>query len=343
MLTDPLFLLHENTQAPEESPDRLRAIEAALERSGLARRLDRRQPRDATREELAWVHDDAYVQRIGRTAGVPWAELDPDTATSAHSGAAAARAAGGAISAVEAVSGGGLDAAFALVRPPGHHAERDRAMGFCLFNNVAVAAHSALRRLGMRRVLIFDWDVHHGNGTMQAFWESDSVLFVSVHQSPLYPGTGRIDEIGAGRGTGYTVNIPLPAGQGDDEYSAVVSRVVGPLAHAWQPQLIIVSAGFDIARGDPLAGMLVSPAGFARMTGQLLAASRTCCPGRLVLVLEGGYQLAALAGGVVAVLEALVAGQAPASGEARPSQDTESVIGRVLTALEPRWGKLAAT
>jgi acetoin utilization deacetylase AcuC-like enzyme len=300
-------------------------------------------PRDATHEELAWVHDDAYVRKVAQTRGVPRTTLDPDTSANAHSFESAVRAAGAVICCVEAVAGGDLTAAFALVRPPGHHAEADRAMGFCLFNNVAVGAEYVLRRLGLERVLVVDWDVHHGNGTMHSFYATDRVLFFSVHQYPHYPGTGAIGEIGAGPGKGFTVNVPLPAGQGDEEYAAVFQRILLPIAMEYRPQIILVSAGFDVASGDPLADMQVTSAGFARMTELLLDVSAEFCPGRLVFTLEGGYALDSLAGGVSAVLGTLVGYGAsvrePAGrrGSPNPNQAAAAVIDSVLATLRPFW------
>ncbi len=342
-LRDPLFLLHSNGPGHPESPGRLQAIDRMLEASAFRDQLQVLPPRDATPGELSWVHDDAYVRRVAQTRGVPRTILDPDTSANAHSFESAVRAAGGVISCVEAVAGGGLTAAFALVRPPGHHAETDRAMGFCLFNNVAVGAEYALRRLGLERVLVVDWDVHHGNGTMHSFYTTDRVLFFSAHQYPYYPGTGAIDELGAGPGKGFTVNVPLPAGQGDEEYAAIFQRILVPIAREYKPQVILVSAGFDIARGDPLADMQVTSAGFARLTEMLLDVSAEFCPGRLVFTLEGGYALDSLAGGVSAVLETLVGrgtsgvGPAARNGSPNPNKATAAVIDSVLAALRPFW------
>jgi acetoin utilization deacetylase AcuC-like enzyme len=313
-----------------------------------ADRLRELPPRDATHEELSWVHDEAYVRRVAQTRGVPHTVFDADTSANARSYESAARAAGAIISCVEAAADGGSAAAFALVRPPGHHAERDRAMGFCLFNNVAVGAEYALRCRGLERVLVVDWDVHHGNGTMHSFYSSRSVLVFSAHQYPYYPGTGAFDEIGSGPGEGFTVNVPLPGGQGDEEYAAVFQRILVPIALEYRPQMILVSAGFDIARGDPLADMRVTPAGFARMTRMLLDVSAACCPGRLVLTLEGGYALDTLAGGVSSVLETLVQGTdgsaedgpAGSGGGPGPNRATAEVIARVRSTLAPWWKSL---
>ncbi len=340
LVRDPLFLLHSNGPGHPESPDRLRAIDGMLETFPFRDRLVDLPPRDATREELAGVHDEGYISDVEGTRGARVTVFDPDTSASEHSYEAALRAAGGAISCVERAVAGDLTAAFALVRPPGHHAEADRAMGFCFFNNVAVAARYALRRLGLTRVLIFDWDVHHGNGTMHSFYTTDQVLFLSIHQYPHYPGTGRVEEIGSGRGTGYTVNVPLPAGQGDDDYAAVTERLLRPIAKRYRPELVLVSAGFDVARGDPLAGMRVTPAGFALMTEAVMDISAALCPGRLVFLLEGGYDLGSLAGGVSAVLSTLASGGAGAAGQrphAGPSPETRAAIQAVRKVLAPYW------
>ncbi len=266
VVRDPLCLGHSNGPGHPESPERLQAIERMLSDFPLRGRLAHLPARDASFEELARVHTPEYIRRIEATRGLPFSVLDPDTSASAGSHAAALRAAGGVLAAVEAVLGGGYAGAFAAVRPPGHHAEADRAMGFCLFNNAAVAARCALDRHGLRRVLLVDWDVHHGNGTMHSFYDSREVLYFSVHQYPHYPGTGRVEELGRGEGQGYTVNVPLPGGQGDAEYLAVFRELLRPLALAYRPELILVSAGFDILRDDPLADMRVTEAGVAGLT-----------------------------------------------------------------------------
>ena len=295
-------------------------------------------PRDATHEELSWVHDEAYILRVARTRGVPRTVFDPDTSANPRTYESAVRAAGSVVSCIEAAVRGSGGPAFALVRPPGHHAEQDRAMGFCIFNNVAVGAEYALRRLGLERVLVVDWDVHHGNGTMHSFYDTDRVLFFSTHQYPFYPGTGAMHEIGEGAGKGFTVNVPLPPGQGDEEFAAIFQRLLVPIALQYKPQAILVSAGFDIARGDPLAEMLVTAAGFSRMTRVLLELSAACCPGRLVFTLEGGYAMDSLAGGVSAVLETLVGGSRPGTDRsAAPNEVTADVIGQAVKILAPWW------
>ena len=267
-------------------------------------------PRAATHEQLARVHDDEYLRRISETAGQAVA-LDPDTYTSPETHEIARLAAGAAIDAVERVMSGSHVTAFALVRPPGHHAERRRAMGFCFYNNVAIAATHA-RALGARRVAIVDYDVHHGNGTQHAFDADPSVLYVSIHQCPFYPGTGAADEIGVDEGRGFTVNLPLEAGAEGEDYRVVFSEVVLPVVRQFKPDLILVSAGFDAHERDPLANMQLTAEAFAAMTLDLRAAATECCDGRMALVTEGGYDLHAFAASLQAVVEALAGSVGPA-------------------------------
>ncbi len=337
LVRDPLCLGHSNGPGHPESPARLQAIEQMLARFPLRAQLACLPARDAAYEELALVHRPEYIRLIEATRGRERTVLDPDTSASAGSCAAALRAAGGVLAAVEAVLAGGFTGAFAAVRPPGHHAEAERAMGFCLFNNVAVAAQAAITRHGLQRVLLVDWDVHHGNGSMHAFYDSPRVLYFSVHQYPHYPGTGVVEELGRGEGQGYTVNVPLPGGQGDAEYLAVFRELLAPLARAYRPQLILVSAGFDIHCADPLADMRVTEGGLAGMTRLLAELAEECCPGRLAFALEGGYDLNALAAGVAAVLRTLLGGEPPQE-EGRPADGaTRQVLERLRVQLAGLW------
>lgn len=288
-----------------ESPLRLQALGAMLN-SPAVRALAPTllTPRDATDAELARVHTRSHLDFLQAVSGKT-AQLDGDTAVSPLSVAAAVRAVGCALVATESVFKSPIPRAFALIRPPGHHAEPDKPMGFCLYNNVAVAARYAQDHLGVRRVAIVDFDVHHGNGTQAAFWEDPSVLYISTHQSPLYPGSGAATELGHGLGMGRTVNIPLGAGHGDAEYDAIYGALIARMLERFRPELILVSAGYDIAASDPLGGMNVTTEGFARLTAHLCNAADLLCEGRLVTVLEGGYQISALTDGVEASLNAL--------------------------------------
>jgi acetoin utilization deacetylase AcuC-like enzyme len=236
------------------------------------------------------VHSEDYIRWVAATAGQSAGRLSADTFVSAESYAAARLAAGGVFQAISAVASGVVRNAFCLLRPPGHHAERSRAMGYCVFNNVALGARYAQNVLGLKRILVVDWDVHHGNGTQHIFERDASVLFFSIHQWRHFPGTGFHTEVGLGRGEGFTVNVPVPRGYGDGEYVAIVDRLLNPLAFEFAPQLVLVSAGFDTHRADPLGGMQVTPAGFACLTGRVMEIAETLCEGRLVLTLEGGYE-----------------------------------------------------
>jgi acetoin utilization deacetylase AcuC-like enzyme len=302
VLTDPRFLRHEAGIGHPESPARLRAILDSLERSppdGIVWET----PPPATPDEIDAVHAPAHREHLAALAGRR-VRLDPDTAMSEGSYDAAVLAAGAAVRAVDAVWSGRADNAFALVRPPGHHAEAAQAMGFCLFNNAAIAAEAARRR-GARRVLVLDWDVHHGNGTQHIFEARDDVLYMSSHQYPFYPGTGAPTEVGVGAGRGFTVNCALPAGQTDADYGAVFHDLFLPAARAFAPDLVLVSAGFDPHERDPLAEMRVTERGFAAMATAVAGLARETCGGKLVLLLEGGYDLAALPASVRACLEVM--------------------------------------
>jgi acetoin utilization deacetylase AcuC-like enzyme len=251
------------------------------------------EPRSATDDDLMRVHSSSYVRGITATRGRA-VMLDPDTFTSPESDEVARLGAGAVLTAVDlALDGPDGSRALALVRPPGHHAEADRAMGFCLYNNIAVGAAWARQR-GLSRIVIVDYDVHHGNGTQAAFYEDPSVLFTSSHQFPFYPGTGAVGEAGSGEGTGYTLNLPLEVGATDADYDLVYRDVAVPALEAFRPELILVSAGFDAHERDPLAGMRLTTAGYGRLTARLLQAADALCSGRLVFVTEGGYDLQAL-------------------------------------------------
>jgi acetoin utilization deacetylase AcuC-like enzyme len=266
------------------------------------------EPRPATREEVARVHDDSYIDFIRETAGRAIA-LDPDTFTSPETCDVAFLAAGAVVSAVDRVLDGPAGSrALALVRPPGHHAERNRAMGFCLFNNIAVAAAHAQAR-GLSRVAIVDYDVHHGNGTQGSFYSDPSVLFVSSHQYPYYPGTGAAAEVGTGAGAGFTVNLPLAAGATDADYERAYDVIAWPILTAFKPQLILISAGFDAYKDDPLAGMRLEAECFGRLTASIVAIADEYCEGRIVAATEGGYHLKGLADSLRSVVGVLDGGR----------------------------------
>jgi acetoin utilization deacetylase AcuC-like enzyme len=335
LLADDAMLGHDPGPIHPERPERLRAILAALQGSPVAgtRWVA---PRPAPREAIERVHDPAYVDQIvglrGRSAA-----LDLDTTVSPGSVPAALLAAGAAIDAVTAVVAGEARCAFALVRPPGHHAEARRAMGFCLFNNVAIAAAHARAALGCRRVLIVDWDVHHGNGTQNAFYDRSDVLYFSTHRSPFYPGTGGADEVGAGAGAGHTVNVPLAERCGDAEYAAIFDGVLGPVADAYRPDLLLVSAGFDAHRDDPLGGMGVTAEGFGGLCRRVSDVARRHAAGRLVLVLEGGYDLRALAESVHACVEVLAGAARPPDPARDECPAADDIIRRVREAQREHW------
>ena len=307
LVRDERFLAHRTGLQHIETPRRLEAIYSMLDASGLSSACQAVPARYAGLDELSAVHNERYIEKILDTAGETLRYLDTDTVTSEQSCAAAFLAAGGCIEAVDAVVTGGLDAVFACVRPPGHHAERNRQMGFCLFNNVAVAAEYARRKHGMQRVLIVDWDVHHPNGTQHIFETSPNVLLFSTHRYPFFPGTGACTETGLDAGQGYTINIPFPARATDADYAHAFRTILIPVARAYAPELILVSAGFDAHRDDPIGGMFVSESGFALLADEIMHLAGECGSGA-VFVLEGGYDLGALRLSVRAVLETMLSG-----------------------------------
>ena len=303
----PAYLEHDMGSGHPESPNRLRAIMQQLEQSGTMARVTKIEPRKAEEEWITQVHTPGYVSALGRAVPTTGrVSLDPDTSMSPGSLNAADLAAGGALTAVDAIMAQQVDHVFCAVRPPGHHAEAGRAMGFCLFNNVAIAARYVQKKYGLTRVLIVDWDVHHGNGTQHSFENDPSVLFFSTHQYPHYPGTGRESERGQGAGEGFTINVPMEAGEGNDEYRAVFQKALVPAADAFKPEFVIISAGFDAHNDDPLASMGLTEAGYGELTEIVAGIAKRHAQGRILSSLEGGYNLTALAASVQAHIVALL-------------------------------------
>ncbi|MEE8459088.1 MAG: histone deacetylase [Phycisphaerales bacterium] len=322
LISDAAMLDHDVGSGHPECPQRLEAVSGALRGCDLPG-TTWASPTPCRARLLERVHDPGYVDRLDLLRGKT-ARLDADTAVSPGSVVAARLAASAAIDAVTAVVTGTARRAFALVRPPGHHAESDHAMGFCLFNNIAIAAAHARAELGCDRVLIVDWDVHHGNGTQHAFIDRPDILFFSTHQSPLWPGTGDVHEIGTDAGIGFTINVPLPAGCGDGAYRAVFDELLVPVADDFQPDVILVSAGFDADTRDPIGGMAVTTAGFGSLCGVVCDLADRHCQGRLALVLEGGYDLDALADGVRVCVEVMT-GATPPEVLADPGHATQVI------------------
>ncbi|HKY36861.1 MAG TPA: histone deacetylase [Polyangiaceae bacterium] len=355
LVDDALFLEHAAPPEHPERAERLLAVRQGLSRAassgsvswvGGAESLTRPasnasgeeayirlRAKDATEEQLGRVHDPSYLGMLGHLAGRS-GYLDADTFLSPSSIAAARRAAGSAVSLVDALAGGSARFGLAVPRPPGHHALPDRAMGFCLLNNVAVAAAHA-RTLGHQRVLVLDWDVHHGNGTEAMFYADPAVLFVSLHQFPNYPGTGDIADHGQAEGRGATVNLPLPRGGTDSVYEAAFRRIVLPIVEQFAPTLALVSCGFDAHARDPLADMQLSAQGYAAMTRSLIDTLDERCP--LGIVLEGGYDLEALRESSQAVATVLFGGDVVKPAEAQLAPEQQATLERIARAQSSYW------
>jgi len=331
LISDERMLLHDPGPGHPECAERLEAVTQALQ--GLED-TTWAQPEPATRAQIERVHEAAYVDLVESYRGRSGA-LDPDTATSPDSVEAAYLAAGAALDAVTEVVSGHYRHAWALVRPPGHHAEADEARGFCLFNNVAIAAAHARAELGKERVLIVDWDVHHGNGTQHSFYDRDDVLYFSVHRYPFFPGTGAAGECGVGAGEGYTVNVPFPGGQGDGDFVAAIEQLLVPIADVFRPDLVLVSAGFDAHRRDPLGGMEVTDDGYAAMAALVQGIAERHAGGEVVLLLEGGYDLQALGNGVRRCIETFRGATPPAVAD--PSALGQAIVQRLLEHHRGNW------
>jgi len=342
IVKDQRYLRHGPDIGHPESPQRLVSIYEMLDNPDMVLKFTGVDAIKATREELERVHRPALIDAVAATAGRSMSMLDPDTVATPETYEIARLAAGGMLSAIDAVVSKKADNAFALVRPPGHHADADRAAGFCIFNNVAIGARHAMALHKMERILIVDWDLHHGNGTQDIFYQDRRVLFFSTHQYPYYPGTGAMGEMGRGEGLGYTLNVPLRPGADDAFYIRIFQELLSPVALAFKPEIILVSAGFDTYFADPLGEMKVTPEGFAALTRILLNLAQACSGGRLVLVLEGGYHVQGLAECVRAVLLELLE-------ETRVTEETlnrmatgaddkaKALIGQARKQFEPYW------
>ncbi len=308
-LYDDWYLTHETGPFHPERPERLRAIFRAVREAGLMSKMTALKPHRASRELITLAHDPVHVRRVRTACLKRLAYIDsPDTPISPNSYTAALLAAGGVETAVDAVMAGQIANAFCAIRPPGHHAERDRAMGFCLFNNVAIGAEYVMQRYGLKRVAIVDFDVHHANATQHAFEDRDDVLVISLHQDPLtlFPGTGFERERGIGKGEGYTINIEMEPGSGNTIYERAFQKTVLPALGDYRPEFLFVSAGFDAARKDPLSEIWLTDQAFTDMSRHLCGAADQLCDGRLVSVLEGGYNLDTLCSGLLAHLTELI-------------------------------------
>lgn len=342
IVKDPIYFKHLTLDGHPESPERLRVIYKILSDDVSFRELRKIKPRIAQVEELMLFHKLHYIERIRQESTKQVSFLDMDTIISRGSFEVACYAVGGVLEAIDAVMRNEITNAFVLCRPPGHHAEPAKGMGFCIFNNVSIGAAYALQKYSLERILIVDWDLHHGNGTQDFFYDDPRVLYFSIHEFPSYPGSGRIEEIGIDRGRGFTINVPLFSGLGDSEYIMVMENVLKPVAMEFSPDLILVSAGFDPYHGDPLGGMKVSEEGFSFMTKQLMDIADQCCHGRLILVLEGGYSIDGIGRCVREVIRQLTGSLSWNENEiVRFTRDSQVAIGviirRLWEVLKPHW------
>ena len=327
------YLKHDTGLHPENK-ERLISTVSYLKKTGLLDKLELIKPRRAELNELQYIHHLDHIEKVRRSSEIKL-QLDPDTILSTESYDVARLAAGGAITAVDAVLDN-VENSFALVRPPGHHATPVRGMGFCLFNNVAIAARHAQKK-GLKRVLIVDWDVHHGNGTQEAFYDDPSVLYFSTHQFPHYPGTGWIDEVGKGEGMGYNINVPLPAGTDDTGFVAAFEEILLPAALEFSPDIVLISAGFDACTGDGLAGMKMTTQGFAVLASIVKSIAKESCDGKLAAVLEGGYNIVLLPEAIAYVLEVFLGKEALGRDESALSQQVRDRLEEVKNVQSKFW------
>lgn len=342
IVKDSAYLRHSAGFDHPESPARLASIYEMLDNPNMSWKYVDIKPRTASHDEIAYVHTLPYIDRIAGTAGKSHVILDPDTITCADTYEIAKLAVGGVCNAIDAVMTGEVDNAFAFVRPPGHHAGAGNSAGFCVFNNIAIGAMHAMKKHGLKKILIVDWDLHHGNGTQKIFYSDRRVLYFSTHQYPYYPGTGGLHEIGEGQALGYTVNVPLHRCAVNGTFISAYRKILEPIALKFAPELILVSAGFDTYYQDPLGGMRVTPEGFAAMARVLLNIADKCCSGRLVAVLEGGYHVAGLTRSVKATIEEMFdethwTDQKLAAMEQDADMDNKPVIKSVIDEIRPYW------
>jgi acetoin utilization deacetylase AcuC-like enzyme len=342
VVQDKRYLQHSAGSYHPESPERLAAIYKMLSSPSMSAKFTQIEPREATHKEIETIHSPSYVEFIASTVGQANVYLDPDTATSPESYEIAKLAVGGLCNAIDAVMEKKVDNAFAFVRPPGHHAEKNSAAGFCIFNNVAIGAMHAILKHNLKKILIVDWDLHHGNGTQHSFYSDPRILYFSTHQYPYYPGTGSLQEIGHGRGEGYTINVPLRGGAGDASFVKIFLKILEPVALKFKPDLVLLSAGFDTYYQDPLGAMRVTPAGFAAMTRVLLNIADSCCDGHFVAVLEGGYHVVGLTDSVKAVLEEMrddthYSEEKLSSLEEKADANADYIIEQVISKIKPYW------
>lgn len=343
LIYHPFCLEHKMPQGHPERPERLSATLRLLEENQLISHLQLVAPEEAPEEIIGEVHEGTYVESVQKTAKSGGGYLNPDTYISPNSYRAAKLAAGAVVVGIDNLMIQGRNRAFCLVRPPGHHATAGLGMGFCLFNNLAVGARYAKRKYDISKILIVDWDAHHGNGLQDIFYDSSDVLYVSLHQYPLYPGTGSIEEVGRREGEGYTVNIPLPAGSGDELFLQAFAKIILPLAVEFEPQLIMVAAGYDGHFADPLASLNLTALGYARMTEEILSLA-SMSGNKVIISLEGGYDLTALSYSVLATINQLVGIKEEIAdpfggftGSAGPSQASE--VNKALDAIAENLGR----
>jgi acetoin utilization deacetylase AcuC-like enzyme len=336
IVKDRRYMDHHMGNFHVETPQRLEVIYRMIDEK-ISFSLDKIEPRLATKEELTLIHTSGYINMVKSTAGKEHVQLDPDTSTSAKSWDVACLAAGGVLNAVDSIMEGKIQNGFALVRPPGHHAEASKAMGFCIFNNIAIGAAHLIKKHGLKRILVMDWDLHHGNGTQNSFYDSAEILYFSTHQFPHYPGSGHWNEVGEGKGEGFTINVPLRAGMAAGDYLHIFRKILRPIVSAYKPEFILVSAGFDIYEGDPLGGMLITKEGFGALAAELLDLAAEFSQKRLLSVLEGGYDLQGLQDGVEHVLYQLAGKGSKPAIEPTLSSATAQALAPVIEIQKKYW------